>query len=161
MKKFYFKLLTISLLMFCGFSLVACSDDSPKETENIVTEEELPQAAKDFLYKYFHGYEIIKITKDEEADITFYQVDLQDGYEVIFNSKGYWQQVDAPYGKTIPTGFIPEPILQTLDYQYNGYGIAEINTSGQNYHLVLSNNQGGDSIELVFNQSGEIIPGNQ
>ena len=152
------KYLLFSFILLAGlFSLGSCSDDKTDEIENIIPAEELPEKAQKFLYTYFHEYEIIKVEKETVQDLVIYDVELQDGYEVIFNAQGDWQEVDAPYGKTIPTGFIPEPILQTLNYSYNGYGIAEINTEGENYHIQLSNNQGGDSIELVFNQSGEII----
>lgn len=155
MKKIY--ALTIACLLIYPLFFYSCSDDKENEPETEISKDQLPEKALTFLKKYFKDYEILKVEKEMAGETVIYEVDLQDGYEVVFNSEGDWQQVDAPYGKTIPTGFIPEPIMQTLNYQYNGYGVAEINTMGQNYHIVLSNNQGGDSIELIFNQSGEII----
>ena len=161
MKKSYLRILTIIFLSMVSISIVSCSDEDQNEVETTITVNDLPSAAKDFLNKYFRDYEISKIIMNEEDNLTLYEVNLAEGYQIIFNSSGNWTQVDAPYGKTIPTGFIPEPILQTLNYQYNGYGITEINTVGENYHIVLSNNQGGDSIELEFNQSGEITSTSQ
>lgn len=154
-------LLFLSALILVALNFTSCSNKDDNEVENVISVDDLPSKAISFLNSYFRGYEIIKVEKDVEGSVTFYEVDLQDGYEVVFNSDGDWQEVDAPYGKSIPTGFVPEPILQTLDYQYNGYGITEINKEGENYHIVLSNNQGGDSIDLIFNQSGEIIDTSQ
>ena len=161
MKKILLKILAASFILLSVGTFTSCKDDDTHEVETTITVNDLPTAAQAFLKKYFPEYSVQKIIKNIEENVTIYEVSLEDGDEVDFDALGEWIQVNSEYGKTIPTGFIPEPIIQTLDYQYNGYGIAEINTSGQNYHLVLSNNQGGDSIELVFNQSGEIIPGNQ
>lgn len=146
------------VLFISLFGLWSCSDDT-NEVNNPIEYDELPDNAKAFLKKYFYGYEITGIGKETVKDIILFEVELDEGYKIEFNSEGDWLQVLAPYGKTIPTGFIPEPIMQTLDYQYHGFGINQINITGENYHLVLSNNQGGDSIELLFNQSGEILPG--
>ena len=156
MKKFYTQILTFLLLFAASLACVSCSDDDQNEMETVVTLNDLPSAAKSFLNKYFPNYEIVKITKDIEDDITIYEVDLQDGYEVVFNAEGEWTQVEAPYGKTIPTGFIPQQVLDTLNQRFAGYGINEINSTGQGYKVELSDNQGGASIDVFFNMSGEI-----
>lgn len=136
--------------------MVSCSGDE-NEVEITVPSSELPERATNFLKEYFYDYPISKVEKESANGLIIYEVYLEEGYEVVFNSEGYWQQVDAPYGKTIPFEIIPEPIQQTLKDRFYGYGVIEINTSGQNYHLVLSDNQGGASIDLLFNQSGEIL----
>lgn len=139
-------------------SLISCSSERENEIENLISYEELPLISQSFLEKYFGGKESIeKIEKENQNGITIYEVDLKNGYEIVFNSSGYWQEIYAPNGETIPMSILPEPIAQTLNLQYHGYGVIEINTTGENYHVVLSNNQGGESIELLFNQSGEIL----
>lgn len=157
MNKSYFKLLVFSLLLIGSFSLVSCKDDDVSEVENIITIDELPSSAQSFLKQYFNGYSIIKIEKDVEDNITLYEVELQDGYEVTFNDQGDWTQVEAPYGKNIPTGFIPEQVMATLNDRFPDYGINEINTTGQGYKVELNDNQGGSSIDVYFDMSGEII----
>lgn len=156
MRKNYIKIFATTLLLLGSFTLFSCSDDDQNEVETVITINDLPATAKNFLNKYFPNYEILKITKDQEDDITLYEVDLQDGYEVVFNSDGDWTQVEAPYGKTVPTGFIPAQVMATLDQRFPGYGINEINTTGQGYKVELSDNQGGASIDIFFNMSGEI-----
>ena len=157
MKKTYFKLLGISLLLFGCFSMVSCSDDDQNEIENVITVNDLPTAAQTFLNKYFNGYTVLKVEKDIEDNITLYEVTLQDGFEVTFNDQGEWTQVEAPYGKTIPTGFIPEQVMATLNQRFPDYGINEINSTGQGYKVELSDNQGGAAIDIFFDMSGEII----
>ena len=157
MKKSYLLLLAVPLLLFSSVGMSSCSDDDQNEIENVITINDLPSAARTFLNKYFNGYSIVKIEKDIEEDITIYQVNLQDGYEITFNADGDWTQVEAPYGKTIPTGFIPEQVMATLQQRFQGYGINEINSTGQGYKVELSDNQGGASIDVFFDMSGEII----
>ncbi|MCH5241115.1 MAG: PepSY-like domain-containing protein [Muribaculaceae bacterium] len=157
MKKSYIKILSSLFLLAFFIPLVSCSDDDQNEVETTITVKDLPADAQSFLKKYFPDYEIVKITKDVEDNITLYEVDLQDGYEVVFNGNGEWTQVEAPYGKTIPTGFIPEQVMSTLNDRFPYYGINEINTTGQGYKVELSDNQGGASLDIFFDMSGEII----
>ena len=156
MKKNYFRILVLLLFLSGSMAIVSCSDDIKNEVDITITINDLPSAARSFLNRYFPNYEIVKITKEVESDITVYEVDLQDGYEVFFNSDGDWTQVVAPYGKTIPTGFIPEQVLATLTQRFQGYGINEINRTGHGYKVELSDNQGGASIDVFFDMSGEI-----
>lgn len=156
MKKFYFKLIAAAFLMIGSLSFVSCKDEEPVEVETELTVNDLPSEAQSFLKKYFYGYTVTKVEKDVEDNITIYEVTLQDDYVVVFNSMGDWTQVEAPYGKTIPTGFIPEQILSTLNQRFPGYGINEINTTGEGYKVELSDNQGGAAIDIFFDMSGEI-----
>ena len=156
MKKFLLRFLAAGLVLTSFTILFSCSDKD-EGVETIITEADLPSAAQAFLKKYFNGYEIIKVEKDVEGEMTLFEVELQDGYELVFNSAGEWTQVEAPYGKTIPTGFIPEQVLSTLNNRFQGYGINEINTTGEGYKVELSDNQGGASLDVFFDMSGEII----
>lgn len=145
----------VFLLMF-AISSASCSNEDVNENETTITINDLPSTAQAFLNKYFHGYNVVKIEKDVETDITIYEVELEEGFEVFFNGTGEWQQVVAPYGKTLPTGFIPEQVMATLDQRFPGYGINQVNTTGQGYKVELSDNQGGASIDVFFDMSGEI-----
>ena len=161
MKKTYFRLLVGAFIILGSFSFVSCKDEEPTEIESVITVNDLPSAAQSFLKKYFSDYSVVKVEKDIEDNITIYDVTLQDGYVINFNSTGEWTQVEAPYGKTIPTGFIPQQVMATLDQRFPGYGINEINTTGQGYKVELSDNQGGASIDVFFDMSGEITGINQ
>ena len=152
------KILPFALLLLLFLPFISCFDDKENEIETLVTYNDLPAIAQKFLSDYFGGKDnVSKIEKDSEENVIFYEVDLKDGFEIVFNEAGYWQEIDAPYGSVIPTSILPEPIQQTLSERFHGYGVIEINTTGENYHLVLSDNQGGASLDLTFNQSGEII----
>lgn len=151
------KYLSIILLLFLFGFATSCSSDN-EGIENTVEYSDLPVAAQELINKYFGGEENVeKVEEDQEKGITIFEVDLKDGYELVFNSMGVWQQISAPYSMTVPNDLIPEQVMQTLNDQFHGYGVIEINREGQNFHVLLSDNQGGPSIDLIFNQSGEIL----
>lgn len=157
MKKIWVKYLLVSFALVTSIAFISCSDNTD-EVETVITVKDLPVNAQTFLNTYFKGIEVTKVEKQTIDEVEVYEVELENGYDIVFNSMGEWQQIEAPDNMTVPTDIIPEPIYQTLNEQYHGYGVIEINTQGQYYHVVLSNNQGGASIELLFNMSGEIIP---
>lgn len=157
MKKTYLKLLTLSILLMGCLTFISCSGDDENEVETTITVNDLPASSQAFLKKYFPNYSVQKVEKDYEDNMIIYVVNLEEGYEVCFNESGDWTQVEAPYGKTVPTGFIPEQVMATLDQRFPGYGINEVNTTGEGYKVELSDNQGGAAIDIFFDMSGEII----
>lgn len=157
MKKTYLRLFgALILLLGLTTTFVSCSSDDDN-METIVKVKDLPEEAQTFLNTYFKGIEVQSVEKIMNGNVAVYEVNLSNGFEIVFNSEGEWQEVDAPDNLSVPMEIIPEQIRATLNEQYPGYGVSEINTSGQNYVVELSNNQGGPSINLVFNQAGEIV----
>ena len=137
-------------------TLCACADKIEEDLETEITFNDLPQVSQTFLNTYFSG-----ITGKYEKKITngyiFYEADLTNGYEIVFNTTGEWNEVDAPDGEIIPKGIAPQVIEDYINVNYKNYGINEINKTGYGYNVELSNLQGGTSINLSFNESGEVI----
>lgn len=142
-------LFSLAVLLFSTVIYSSCSDDN-NEPENTIPASDLPQDAKNFLNQYFHSYEIIKVEKATRDNITIFEVDLQEGYEVVFNQAGDWLEVEAPENMTIPTGFIMPEIIQYVTDNYPDYGINEINKTGEGYNLELVT-----GLDLYFNMAGE------
>lgn len=147
----------IYLSIFMVPLFISCSNDDEKEQETTIQLADLPQKAQTFISDYFKDSEINRIEEEMDGDVTVFIVAFKNGYEVTFNNEGDWVQVEAPFGQTIPGGIVPENVEQTLNERYNGYGVNEINDTGEGYHVVLTDMQGGNSIELEFNYSGEIV----
>lgn len=143
---FPLSILLISLSLFCG------CDSKEDEEETIITLSNLPSEARNFLNSYYKGIEVSKIEKDLDEGVVIYEVLLKNGHEVVFNEKGEWEQVDAPSGESIPTGFIPLSILEYLDENFAGYGINEINKTGYGYKVELIT-----ELDLMFNEIGQYI----
>lgn len=155
-------ILSLILLIPASLSFIACSDEDKEEgMEAEITVSDLPAKSQTFLTTYFYGYSATKVVMDTENGVTVYEVDLTDGYEVVFNYKGDWVQVSAPEGKSIPSGIVPEVIQEYLDANYSGYGVNEINYTGNGYNVELNNMQGGSSIEISFSESGTVTDTSQ
>ena len=151
MKKTLLRLLLVVGLA-CGLTpLMSCSHDDDDDVEVVVTQKDLPQAAQTFLNTFFNGYTVLKIEKETNGNITLYDVDLQGGYEVVFNNAGDWIEVDAPDGQSIPDGIAPPVIAEYVNSNYPDYGINEINRTGNGYNVELTT-----GLDLTFNESGEM-----
>lgn len=144
MKKFM-KFLPIMLVAFIGcIALWSCDDD---KDETIATDR-LPSEAKTFISQYFPSISIVSAQKDKDD----YEVVLSDGTRIDFNKSGEWTDVDAPVGKTVPTGFYPAAIDSYIATSYTGTGINEISKERRGYDVELVT-----GIDLIFDTEGNFI----
>lgn len=151
MKRIKFLLLPLSFLFLLGF--VSCSDDKDDDIKNYdVSFSDLPQPAQEFVKEYFSYTVVSRIWLINDDGLDLYEVNFADGCEVVFNTDGSWQEVDAHDGKTIPSGITPEPIVQYLDEYYQDYGINEINKTGYGYLVELTTN-----VDLMFSPIGQFL----
>ena len=126
-----------------SIALWSCSDD-----DEPVPVTKLPSSAQTFLNTYFDNVDIISVTKDKDD----YDVLLSNGYSVEFNTSGEWTDVDAPVGKTVPTGFYPAAIDTYISSAYSGNGINEISRIDRGYEVELIN-----GTDLYFSADGTYI----
>lgn len=152
MKKNILKFLSALMLLIPVSSfLYSCSDKDEDEMETTITYNNLPQDAQTFLEKFFPDVTVRSIEKETVGNVVVYDVELANGYEVVFNSEGTWTEVDAPDGMTIPSGIAPEEIVSYLDENYPDYGINEINLTGTGYNVELVT-----GLVLYFNEAFEV-----
>ena len=142
MKKLY-RILPMLLVAVLSIALWSCSDD-----DEPVPVTKLPSSAQTFLNTYFDNVDIISVTKDKDD----YEVLLSNGYSVEFNTSGEWTDVDAPVGKTVPTGFYPAAIDTYISSAYSGSGINEISRIDRGYEVELLN-----GTDLYFSADGTYI----
>lgn len=124
--------------------LWSCKDDK----EEPVNSENLPQSAKTFLATYYPGEYVISALKDKND----YDVTLSNGHIIEFNSNGVWEDVSAPYGLTVPTGFYPSAIDTYVAENGNGFGINEISRERHGYDVDLVS-----GVEYRFDTEGRFI----
>lgn len=101
-----------------------------------------------FVSTYFPSQEINVSQKDNDG----YEVMLSDGTMIDFNLSGEWVDVDAPVGKTIPSGFYPAAIDSYIAANVNGTGINEISKEPVGYDVELVS-----GVELIFDTDGGFI----
>lgn len=143
MKKTLFGL---SLLAMVSCTVVSCDDDK------VISEEELPKNAQDFISEYFGGQSYSRVEKDGRS----YSVKLGEAgsqIEVDFDADGNWVEVDGNDGVYIPTGFIlPEIVVYVEDnYPEDGINGIEKTASGFEVDLVVLDT------DLIFDASGDFV----
>lgn len=144
MKKI-FKYLPVIFAAFMGCLILAgCNDDDDKP----VSPESLPEQATLFLKQYFPAANIMSSEKDKHD----YEVMLSDGTRVEFSLNGEWTDVDAPNGKTIPSGFYPSAIDSYIETNFAGSGINEISKEQLGYDVELV-----DGNDLLFDYEGGFL----
>lgn len=148
MKKTALKLLPLLLMTVLTTALWSCDDDN----DEVITSNELPVQAKTFITQYFPTAKVVTAQKDKDE----YDVVLSDGTKIEFDRAGEWQDVDAPMGVTIPTGFYPAAIDTYLTDNLITAGINEISKEKGGYEIELTT-----GTELHFSADGSFIRTNQ
>lgn len=153
MKKIF---LVLGGLLALNFSAISCGDDRDDNDEIVISEAQLPDAAKKFLNTYFPDASVSRVEKERvvDTDGTLYEVRLSNGFQVDFDTNGNWTGIDGN-GKDISAvvlGLRPSNILQYFTTNYNNSRITEIERKSYGYKIEINNN-----IELRFDINGNRI----
>ena len=97
------------------------------------------------------GKGIAYATIDRDFGKTTYDVRLNDGTEVDFDSKGTWDKVDCGFS-AVPAQLVPTAIANYVKANYAGATIVKIDKERHGYDIELSND-----LELKFNKQGQLI----
>ena len=139
MKKIVYLLAASTLLL-----LSSCSD-------RIIPVGQLPEAAKTFLEQYFPGIGISYIKKDAELLKTTYEVRLDSGAEIDFDSKGEWDKVDCKR-QSVPSDLVPAAINTYVEGTFPRQFVVKIDKEIFGYEVELSND-----LELKFTKDGRLV----
>ena len=140
------KLLTSLLMMVLAVTVASARD---RYTSDVNT---LPQLAQQILKQHF-GKVAVNHIKIESH--TFggddYEVILDNGTEVDFNSKGEWTDIEAGR-RGVPASIIPAEINKHLKAQYSKQKVVSIDRDKKGYELKLTN-----GLELRYNKYGHFL----
>ncbi len=119
--------------------------------ESIVPAEKLPSAAKSFIEEYFPGRPVSYVKKDSKLLGTTYEIVLQDGTEIEFDSKGGWDNVDCKRTAVPPT-LVPAAISDYVETSFPGQIIVKIDKEPYGFEIEL-----GNDLELRFDKDGRLL----
>ena len=142
MRKTFILLFT---LLISGLSLRA--DD----IHRIITFEELPAKAQEFVTTYFSAQSIRFVRMEIDVTKTEYTVRFANGMEIEFNSNGDWDEVES-HSECLPSGFLLEPILDFLSRNHPNACLHEIARSRHKIEVELAS-----GLEIIFNKNGEFL----
>ncbi len=114
--------------------------------DKIVSVEDLPQPARDFITQNFLGVNVNFVVEDWND----YEVMLMDGTELDFDKKGNWEKVKNR--NMLPTTFLPANASDYINKMYPGTNIVEIERDWNKYEVKLANNW-----ELYFDKDGNYL----
>lgn len=139
-----------SILAILAFALLLpltsrANDDRP------ISPDKLPAAAKEFIKKAFPEIAIVYAEIDKEFAKTQYEVRLNDGTKVVFNSKGEWDKVEC-IRKAVPAFLVPETIANYVQETFPGNLIEKIDKERFGWSIELSND-----LELDFSPEGALL----
>ncbi len=142
--RLFTKLFAAIAALFASASFVSCKDV-------IITADKLPATAQTFIKEYFPGSDISYAKKDKELTKTTYEVVLQDGTEIDFDSKGQWDKIDCKRA-TVPAKLIPDAIATYVQTNFPGQAIVKIDKELFGYEIELLND-----LELKFDKNGRLV----
>lgn len=120
-----------------------------------VTNGRLPQKAHDFLTKHFPQSVIKDI--EEEFDSRTFEVDLADGTDIEFDSKGEWTEVDAGRGTCLPPALVkdllPDRAYREIDRLGLSTTVETVKRSEKSYKVEL---RGAELDDLRFDREGNL-----
>ena len=136
------------LILGMFFAITACADREVI-SQNV---NDLPQAARTTLTQHFAAVKLsyIKIEKESLRGTT-YEVRLDDGAEIKFNTQGERTEVERK-GAGVPAGFVPKSIADYVQKSYPGCVVTKIEKARKGYEVELSND-----LDLRFNKSGKLV----
>ncbi|MCM1152184.1 MAG: PepSY-like domain-containing protein [Muribaculum sp.] len=128
-------------------SLSACAGDKYSHDASV-----LPTAAKTVLQKNFKArVNLVKIDK-ELGRVSEYEVILTDGSEITFDRNGNWKEVEVGRNKSVPSGFVLQPIQNYVKTNQKGARIVGIDKNRNGYEVELSN-----GVDIKFDNSGNFV----
>lgn len=144
-------LLVLSALTAVSFYSCSTTDDDLSVTRS-VSYDLLPAAAKHFIQLYYPDTSIANVNRSDIDGIIIYEVSLDNGQVVDFNSVGDWTEVKAPADEGIPNGIVLKLIAEYLDTNYRGYPINDVVNTGDGYRVTLTT-----GVVLHFDAIGGIV----
>lgn len=136
--------LTTCLMLLCMMPV--------KAQDKIVTLNQIPVTAQNFVKKHFSNLDISYVKEEKEyMMIKEYKVKFKNGEEVEFDKKGEWKEVDMKKGE-VPSAIIPAKILNYVKKSFPDTHVMEIKRKSRYYEVEISN-----GLELEFNKKGDFL----
>lgn len=113
---------------------------------------ELPKEIKAFVAKHFPGDRIREAEKDREFDGFEYELKMESGAEIDFETDYTWKEVKAAHATAVPKALVPSGIRKYVSKNHPGTVIIEISRKRGGYEIELSN-----GLEIKITDKGEVI----
>ncbi len=134
----------LSTIALACLALASCDDQS-------VPVAEVPQDIQVFIQQNFVGSTMTYAQRDLGLLGWEYDVTLNDGTIVKFDSDHTWDQVSCA-AASVPAALVPAPIATYLNANFPGVAITKIDKESNGYDVDLAS-----GLELKFNSQGALM----
>lgn len=121
------------------------------ERNRIITKEQLPTEAKQFIDKHFAGSKISYIKEEHDFLEKTFEVVFSDASKVEFSRDGVWKEIDCRNAQ-VPSAVVPDEIERYIAEHYGDKKILQIERDRYDYEVRTSNR-----LELTFDKNLNII----
>lgn len=118
--------------------------------DRVITREQLPAMAQQFLHDYFPSAEVTAAHEDGDIVQREYDVMLDDGTHIEFAADGRWLEIESR--EALPRGIVPPSIVTYIAKHYPSLTIHHIERSRREWEVSLSS-----GIEIRFNRRFSVI----
>ncbi|MCF0207516.1 MAG: PepSY-like domain-containing protein [Bacteroidales bacterium] len=132
---------TILILVSVFFFAVSVFAEKP------IDFSQLPKTAQEFVNTYFAKAKVSAVLLDDDGD---YEVKLDNGVEIDFNSLGSWMEISGHVA--LPKGILSSNIYNYISANYKKSAIHEVERDKNGFEVKLSN-----GIELLFDLNGNFV----
>ena len=136
------KKLGLFLLMAVVMCMSVKADD-----DRVITYQQLPQNAQEFLKQHFSKLVPLVVTMDWDD----YTIMYESGEKIEFNKQGEWKDIDCR-ASHVPAVLIPQQIKSRVQQSFPGTTIIKIDRNRRGYEVKLNN-----GLEVEFSRNFQVI----
>lgn len=119
--------------------------------DRMIDAKDLPQKAQDFVKGHFGAKTVTFVQKDKDGLRMTYDVLLNDGVKLEFDSNGEWIEIDCK-PQAVPTALVPSQIMDYVKQKYPETKIVQMERSKRRYEIDLSN-----GLEIRFDKKFKVV----
>ena len=128
-------------------ALLTMSFNAKADHNQVITYNQLPEAAQTLLKQYFAGKVPLIVTMDWDD----YNIVYESGEKVEFDKQGNWKEIDCKVSR-VPSELIPEQIKSHIKATFPGATILKLDRNRRGYEVKLNN-----GLEVEYNRDFQVI----
>ena len=132
--------------LFLLMAVVMCMSVKADD-DRVITYQQLPQNAQEFLKQHFSKLVPLVVTMDWDD----YTIMYESGEKIEFNKQGEWKDIDCR-ASHVPAVLIPQQIKSSVQQSFPGTTIIKIDRNRRGYEVKLNN-----GLEVEFSRNFQVI----
>ena len=128
-------------------AMMATSFIARADHDQVITFDQMPEAAQAFHKQYFAGKVPLVVTVDWDD----YTIRYESGEKVEFDKQGSWKEIDCRASQ-VPVELIPEDIKANIQATFPGAIILKIDRNRRGYEVKLNN-----GLEVEYSPTFQVI----